>query len=271
MKPLTFKYTAATPGEKSDILSVYIDGLGSSQRRPGMAITALLNDDSDLLAIDLPADNRFSKKNVLQAIHNHDRYREHRGTIRIIGLSMGALLGHDLIEHSKARRMVNQFELVVIDAPTGLSDIKDQRAKWLKYVPAMLPLWFIKPQDDGKPLARYEADITKKDMAALIEHDAISRAIPFPGWLRHMKYLIAHKGPRSSVLTGVNMVIMQSTNDSYIMQPQAHDKWQGTRGVPIAVVEVESPDHGLLMEFPNVYADALNEALDILFGMSKAA
>jgi len=279
MKPLTFEYSPAIADTESNILSVYIDGVGSSQMRPGAEITELLNEDSDLLVIGLPADRRFSKKNVLRAIHNHPRYRRHIGTIRIVGLSMGALLGHDLIEYSRARRKVNKFELVVIDAPTGLSDLQDQNAKYLKHVP-LIPIrpiafdrWLGKKLVGSGPTAPHENGLSDEYLAMLTEHEALSKSIRISGWLRHMKYLVNHKGPRSSVLTGVNMVIVESSADSLIMQPQAHDKWRGVRGVPIQIVMVQSPDHGFLLEFPGRYAEGLNEALEILdkLAMAQAA
>lgn len=272
MKPLTFAYSPATAGVESDILSVYIDGVGSSQMRPGIDITELLNDDSDLLIIELPADRRFSKKNVLRAIHCHPRYRDHRGTIRIVGLSMGALLGHDLIEYSKNRRRTNKFELVGIDALTGLRDLQNQDAKYLKYVPLWLDFllptvtqrWLGKKLLDDGTSAPHEDDLNDEYLAMLTEHEARSKSIPIFGWLRHMKYLVNHRGPRASILTGVNMVLIESEIDPLVIQPQAHDTWRGVRGVPIQVIYVNSPGHGLLLEFPGRYADGLDRALDVL-------
>jgi hypothetical protein len=273
MKPLTIAYSPANAGAESDTLTVYIDGVGSSRMRPGDDIADLIKDhDSDLLVIELPADRRFSKKNVLRAIHCHPRYMGHRGLIRIVGLSMGALLGHDLIEYSKDRRRTNEFELVIIDAPTGLSDLQDQNAKYLKYVPlwlgfmvpAVTDQWLGKKLLNDGTSAPHEDGMTNEYLAMLAEHEAISKSIPIWGWLRHMKYLVNHKGPRSSVLTDVSMVIVESMNDPLVKQPKAHATWSKATDYTTERVYVNSPGHGLLLEFPGRYVEGLNEAFEIL-------
>jgi hypothetical protein len=274
MKPITFTYTPVNPDEKADILSVYIDGVGSSQMRPGPVITALLNEDSDLLAIRLPADLRFSKKNVLRAIHNHPRYRGHRGLIRIVGLSMGALLGHDLIEYSRLRRVMNPFELVIIDGLTGLVDIKNEAARWLKYAPpiSIRPIkfdrWLGKKLIGNGPTAPFDETLDDEYKALIREHEALSKSIRFSGWLRHMKYLINHKGPRASVLVGVKMGIIESLNDTIVKQPQAHCKWEAASDGEVVKTYAAVDDHGLLMEFPFHYAEGLEM---VLSGMRLAA
>lgn len=274
MKPLTFAYSSAIAHVESDILTIYIDGVGSSQMRPGDDITDLINDNgSDLLVIKLPADRRFSKKNVIRAIHNHPRYRDHRGTIRIIGLSMGALLGHDLIEYSKARRRTNKFELVIIDAPTGLDDLQDQNAKYLKHVPlwlgSLLPdsfdRWLGKKLLDDGTSAPHANGLSEEYLAMLAEHEKRSKSIPIAGWLRHMKYLVNHRGPRFAVLVGVNVVVVESLNDPLVKLSRAYVKWSKL-GNNLGRFYVDSPGHGLLLEFPGQYVEGLSlafEALDL--------
>jgi hypothetical protein len=266
MRPIEIMYTPQSPDKDADVLSIYIDGVGSSQKRPGPFITAVLLEDSDELTIKLPADRRYSKKNILRAIHNHPRYFRHHGLVRIIGLSKGALLGHDLIEYSRARRRENLFDLVVIDSPTGLIDLKDERAKYLKYVPP-IPIrpiafdqWLGKTIISDGSTPPHEDGLDDEYLKLLNEHEALSKSIRFSGWLRHMKYLIKHQGPRSSVLKGVNMVVIESLTDPLVKQPQAHCKWREMADHTVEVIFVHTPGHGMLMEFPVAYADALRQA-----------
>lgn len=239
---------------------VFLDGVQPSGVTPGITIGAFLMEYGDLIQVQYPERIGFSSKKAARQILDEIQHYEE---VVFIGLSLGGLLAHDIIALAKRRKLNISFRLVPVCAPSGGKDLKDPKAKWTPFIPA-LPLPRIISRKflfDG-PFPDFAPDLDEAGRGELERHEQNSRTYRFAPWIRQIAYIVRHPGLDEDVLEGVPTVYLHTKTDPYIkrrarvMWSAAH--WDG----PLREVLVDIDGHCNLLAYPELWIAGLKEAFD---------
>jgi pimeloyl-ACP methyl ester carboxylesterase len=253
-------------------LTVVLTGAQSTGSLLAHELGKCLHWYGDFVALDYNR-HRFDGEGVARDLaHKIRAYDE----VTFIGLSMGGLLAHDTIAVSKALDANNftrkkTYRLILVDAPTGLIDLKDQAAKFIAPIPIgpMASAVFTKPfwYFGFKPpkLDEIEAGDNPK---VLMKHWELSGSYPIDGWRDEISYIVGHEQPRRDVLAGVPTVILQSSKDVTVL-PSFYHNWAEKFDRAPYYMEVESTHIGLL-EFPGKWSSAFAWAYERLRDMEPS-
>jgi hypothetical protein len=236
---------------------VVIDGVQATGMRPGTNITAMLSNYGTVLSIDFPHGRGFSHTRLVTQIQSEIKSYEH---VTFIGVSLGGLIAYDTIVQAKIFGSKSTFDLVLIDTPTGLVDVSNQRARLARYVPAFpTPAWLNRiifkkecPQtEDFDELSRKEWE----------EHIRRSHSYPFGDWIRQIRYLAQHARPVKGFLRGARVVFVKSAVDE-IIQPDAYRHWRDVIGDSLPLIPVVgNKAHADLLEWPSCWRKAIETAI----------
>ena len=267
MSDIRLELTDWNPLDPTRLL-VCLDGVQATGMRPGGQISKALQERHPLINSHYEG---FNRRKFVYEIYAW--ICNHVGTVTFIGMSAGALLAHDVIEYAKSQgTKIERFEIILLDALTGLRDMVDQNAQVVPFLPPIpLPASINHRIFGSDDKIEHEEGLSETARAELDEHIRRSHNFSFRSWVQQVRYPVMHRGPRRDVLEGVDMVSIVSQEDKLVRQPGAHQHWEEAAGREIYQIAAESPGHCFILEYPTTYLNTILAALDHLEEMRRAA
>jgi hypothetical protein len=264
VKPVTYRSAAAGPGGDSTHQLIFLEGAQQgSGARPGPIIREALTSYGPLDVADYP-DAAFKHRQVVGEIAARVMNKILRGIKRftLIGISKGALIGHDVIELAVELGCPADiiFNLVIVDGPGGGHDLVN---KWA-WVTKLLPQFRTPRMVNGwvlgikNPLPTHEPFESEEEWWIWREHVKYSREFPFLYMFGgQTAYIVRHPGPKRAVLARISKKVFVQTANDTIVKSSAPSSWDVGR--PITA---NTEFHASLLEAPREYTRCLRLAMD---------
>jgi pimeloyl-ACP methyl ester carboxylesterase len=235
-------------------LVVFLDGVQSPGVRPGAQILESFLKHGDFVQIRYPMKWGFSsgrvKKALLSLLDHNTQYE----VVTFIGFSMGGLVAQEVANLVTSMHPAIRVQLMPMDAPASVHDLyQSVGAQCCRLIPAVpTPTWLNRQAFKTKEQPPREAHLSEAAKQDLFAHEMMSEVFPFGVFARQTAYIARTRLPD---VIAFPTFYVQSIDDP-VVRPEACRNW-GKRCTHFASTRVDSPGHGLMLEFPGLWADAI--------------